>query len=151
MHVNTVDLDNGVFFDADEDLIESEGLSADDGRAKKEAAGYTPFYFAKPSKPCLRHHTHVEKHVFNHEKNKIEIALDDADKATVFESLRHSDNNKDLCPYCGNSLGHVNYLRASATQMGRALATTILDNAEGGKEYRLRNSVQRKKVYNFYR
>lgn len=35
MHVNTVDLDNGVFFDADEDLIESEGLSADDGRAKK--------------------------------------------------------------------------------------------------------------------
>uniref|UniRef100_UPI004026D7A5 DEAD/DEAH box helicase n=1 Tax=Prevotella sp. TaxID=59823 RepID=UPI004026D7A5 len=133
MHVNTVDLDNGVFFDADEDLIESEGLSADDGRAKKEAAGYTPFYFAKPSKPCLRHHTHVEKHVFNHEKNKIEIALDDADKATVFESLRHSDNNKDLCPYCGNSLGHVNYLRASATQMGRALATTILDNAEGVK------------------
>lgn len=75
----------------------------------------------------------MEKHVFNHEKNKIEIALDDADKATVFESLRHSDNNKDLCPYCGNSLGHVNYLRASATQMGRALATTILDNAEGVK------------------
>ena len=75
----------------------------------------------------------MEKHVFNHEKNKIEIAPDDADKATVFESLRHSENNKDLCPYCGNSLGHVNYLRASATQMGRALATTIFDNAEGVK------------------
>lgn len=130
MHVNTVDLDNGVFFDTDEDLITSEDLSDDDGRVRQEAAGYTPFYFAKPSKPCLRHHTHVEKHVFNHEKNKIEIAPDDADKATVFESLRHSENNKDLCPYCGNSLGHVNYLRASATQMGRALATTILDNAE---------------------
>ena len=133
MHVNTVDLDNGVFFDTDEDLVESEGLIEEDCRVRQEAAGYTSFYFAKPSKQCLRHHTHVEKHIFNLEKNKIEIAPDDADKAAVFESLRHSENNKDLCPYCGNSLGHVNYLRASATQMGRALATTILDNAEGLK------------------
>lgn len=133
MHVNTVDLDNGVFFDTDDDLVESEMLDAEESRVRQEVAGYTPFYFAKPSKPCLRHHTHVEKHVFNHEKNKIEIAPDDADEAIVFESLRHSENNKDLCPYCGNSLCHVNYLRASATQMGRALATTILDNAEGVK------------------
>ena len=134
MHVNTVDLDNSVFFDTNEDLIESESLCVEDNRrVRKELAGYTPFYFAKPSKPCLRHHTHVDKHVFNHENNRIEIAADNADKETVFESLRHSENNKDLCPYCGNSLGHVNYLRASATQMGRALATTILENAEGVK------------------
>ena len=133
MHVNTVDLDNGVFFDTDEDLLESESLDTEESRTIQEAAGYTPFYFAKPPKPCLRLHTRVGRHVFNHEKNKIEIAQDNADKATVFESLRHSESNKDLCPYCGNSLGHVNYLRASATQMGRALATTILDNAEGVK------------------
>ena len=69
--------------------------------------------------------------MFNHVLKKIEIAKDDSDNKIVYKSLRHSENNGDLCPYCGNSLGHLNYLRASATQMGRILATIILDNAEG--------------------
>lgn len=131
MHVNNVELDNNLFFDADNDLVETENLQDEKIESKHEEAGFTPFYFAKPVSPCLRHHTHVEKHVFNFEKNRIEMAKDDSDDSIVFESLRHSENNRDLCPYCGNTLGHLNYLRASATQMGRVLATIILDNAEG--------------------
>ena len=131
MHVNTVELDNNLFYSVDEDLIDSEAQEQDVADVSHEEAGYTPFYFAKPSSRCLRHHTMEGKHVFNFEKNRIELAKDDADETSVFKSLRHSEKNSELCPYCGNTITHLNYLRASATQMGRALATIILDNAEG--------------------
>ncbi len=130
MHVNTVDLDNSIFFDGDEDLVESEALSEGED-ANRLDASYTPFYFAKPVEKCLRHNAREDKHIFNHEKNKIEPAPEDADEKIVYKSLRHTENNQDLCPHCGNSVGHLNYLRVSATQMGRILATIILDNAEG--------------------
>lgn len=131
MHVNTVELDNKLFFDVDEDLVESESLDNNETETRHEDDGYTPFYYAKPSAPCLRRHTHIEKHVFNHELKKIECTNDDTDASIVYESLRHSESNAELCPHCGNTLGRLNYLRASATQMGRILATLILDNAEG--------------------
>lgn len=130
MHVNTVDLDNSIFFDSDEDLVQVE-TDNEDADTNRLDAGYTPFYFAKPTEKCLRHHASPSKHIFNHEKNKIESAPEDADEKIVYTSLRHSEKNQDLCPHCGNSIGHLNYLRVSATQMGRILATIILDNAEG--------------------
>lgn len=130
MHVNIVDLDNGIFFDSDEDLIEAEKFN-EDGDVRQLYAGYTPFYFAKPLEKCLRHHTHEYKHIFNHEKNKIELAPENAEDSIVYKSLRHTETNQDLCPHCGNTVGHLNYLRVSTTQMERILATIILDNAEG--------------------
>lgn len=131
MHINAIDLDNDIFFDTEEDLIESEQVIDDNKSTEHEPDGFTPFYFGKPDAPCLRHKTREDKHVFNHVLKKIEIAKDDSDNKIVYKSLRHSENNVELCPYCGNSLRHLNYLRASATQMGRILATIILDNAEG--------------------
>ncbi len=133
MHINTVELDNNLFFDTDDDLVEIETFIEEETETRHEEAGYTPFYFGKPSVPCLRHHTHEEKHVFyfGQDVKRIEMAKEGVDDSIVYKSLRHSENNKDLCPYCGNTLGHLNYLRASATQMGRMLATIILDNAEG--------------------
>lgn len=131
MRVNTIDLDNNLFYDTNnEDLIESEDTTGDVAQAREEE-GFTPFYFAKPEKRCLRHHTSETAHVFNHENCSIEIVSDETDDKTVFKSLRHSDTNADLCPHCGNRISNINYLRASATQMGRVLSTLILDHAEG--------------------
>ena len=133
MHVNTINLDNNIFFDSEEDLIEADNNPNDETENKHEADGFTTFYFGKPEAPCLRHHTREDKHVFNHTLKRIQIAKENTDEKVIYKSLRHSEKNVDLCPYCGNSLGHLNYLRASATQMGRILATIILDNAEGTK------------------
>ena len=130
MCTNTIDLDNNIFYDTNEDLIESEE-QVNDSVQNTESDGFTPFYFAKPKSRCLRHHTAEDLHVFNHEKGKIEIAGENEDDAIVYKSLRHTESNVDLCPHCGNTMGRLNYLRASATQMGRVLSTLILDNAEG--------------------
>lgn len=130
MHTNTIDLDNNIFYDTNEDLIESEE-SVNDTMQNVEADGFTPFYFAKPNSRCLRHHTTENLHIFNHEKGKIEIAGENENDSVVYKSLRHTESNADLCPHCGNTLGRLNYLRVSATQMGRVLSTLILDNAEG--------------------
>lgn len=131
MHTNTIDLDNNLFYDANEDLLESEKQIDEAVTQDRDADGFTPFYFAKPEARCLRHHTSEHEHVFNHEKGRIEIPAVDADKKIVYKSLRHSETNIALCPHCGNSIVRLNYLRASATQMGRVLSTLILDNAEG--------------------
>lgn len=131
-HTNVVDIDKSIFYDnIDEDLIETEQV-ADEIVVDTEADGFTPFYFGKPEKRCLRKHTREDRHVFNHERNKIEIAAEDAEEKLVFKSLRHDESNADLCPHCGNRIGRLHYLRASATQMGRVLSTLILDNAESG-------------------
>lgn len=132
MHTNTINLDNSIFYETNEneDLIESEDGIANDNQSL-ESDGFTPFYFAKPKARCLRHHTTEDGHVFNHDKGKIEIAENNADQTIVYKSLRHTESGADLCPHCGNTLGKLNYLRASATQMGRVLSTLILDNAEG--------------------
>lgn len=131
MHTNTVDLDNNIFYDTNEDLIESEEQVVNDSSIKTEVDGFAPFYFAKPVLRCLRHHTTEDRHVFNHEKCKIEIASENEKDVIVYKSLRHTETNADLCPHCGNRISRLNYLRASATQMGRVLSTLILDNAEG--------------------
>lgn len=130
MHINTIDLDKNLFHDADEDLIECEEQQVNDNSIKTEDDGFTPFYVAKPTSRCLRHHTQEFEYVFNHENNKIEIA--ENEKAPViYKSLRHTELDIDLCPHCGNRISRLNYLRASATQLGRVLSTLILDNAEG--------------------
>lgn len=131
MHTNTVDLDSNIFHEGNDDLIESEVDIIENNTVKQEVDGFTPFYFAKPTSRCLRRNTTEDGHIFNHEKNKIEIAPEYEKTAIVYKSLRHSDNNQDLCPHCGNFIGRLNYLRASATQLGRVLSTLILDNAEG--------------------
>ena len=130
MHTNTIDLDNNIFYDSNEDLIESED-NLNETPLHMEVDGFTPFYFAKPKARCLRHHTTEDLHVFNHDKGKIEIAKEDEEESKIYKSLRHTESNANLCPHCGNTLGRLNYLRASATQMGRVLSTLILDNADG--------------------
>lgn len=133
MHTNAVELDNDLFFETNDDLVEAETLAADDAASRsaaREDDAFTPFYFAKPTARCLRRHTCDARHVFNHETGRIELAAADADAVLVYHSLRHSVTNNDLCPHCGNAIGRLNYLRASASQMGRMLATTILDNAD---------------------
>ena len=129
MHTNTIDLDNNIFYDSNEDLIESED-NLNETPLHMEVDGFTPFYFAKPKARCLRHHTTEGLHVFNHDKGKIEIAKEDEEESKIYKSLRHTESNANLCPHCGNTLGRLNYLRASATQMGRVLSTLILDNAD---------------------
>lgn len=132
MHTNVVDLDNSLFYEnRDDDLIESEEVQEESGLGNSENDGFTPFYFAKPIRRCLRRHTHEDKHVFNHEKGRIEIAPENEDKERLYISLRHDETNADLCPHCGNRITKLDYLRVSATQMGRVLSTLLLDNAEG--------------------
>lgn len=132
MHANVVDLDNSLFFEnRDDDLIESEEIQEENSSRGNENDGFTPFYFAKPIRRCLRRHTHEDKHVFNHEKGRIEIAPENAEKERLYISLRHDETNADLCPHCGNRITRLDYLRVSATQMGRVLSTLLLDNAEG--------------------
>lgn len=131
MHINVLDLDSNPFYEINEDLISDENTT-DTTVSHQEVDGFTPFYFAQPEKRCLRHHTTEDAHIFNIEKNKIEIATQDADPHKVFKSLRHSDTNVDLCPHCGNRLTHLNYMRASATQLGRILSTLLLDQAQAG-------------------
>ena len=59
MHTNVVDLDNSLFFEnRDEDLIEAEEIQDESIADNSEIDGFTPFYFAKPAKKCLRRHTH---------------------------------------------------------------------------------------------
>lgn len=135
MHVNALDLESNPFYETNQDLIEEEesvNVATECGVRENdvEADGFTTFYLAKPDKRCLRHHTSESCHVFNMEKGRIEIAPEDANKNIVFKSLRHSETNAELCPHCGNKLGHVNYMRSSSTQMGRILSTLLLDNAE---------------------
>ena len=135
IHTNTIDLENNLFYDNNEDLIESEDLNNDDNQpSNNEIDGFTPFYFAKPDARCLRHHTIESEHVFNHEKGRIEAASEQSEPSIVYKSLLHSEKNTALCPHCGNTIGRLNYLRASATQMGRVLSTLILDNAEASKD-----------------
>lgn len=132
MHTNVVDLDSSLFFEnRDEDLIEAEEIQGENFANNSEIDGFTPFYFAKPAKKCLRRHTHEDKHIFNHERGRIEIAPENEDSSHVYVSLRHDETNADLCPHCGNCITRLDYLRVSATQMGRVLSTLILDNAEG--------------------
>ena len=132
MHTNIVDLDSSLFFEnREEDLIEAEEIQGENIANNSEIDGFTSFYFAKPAKKCLRRHTHEDKHIFNHERGRIEIAPENEDSSHVYVSLRHDETNADLCPHCGNCITRLDYLRVSATQMGRVLSTLILDNAEG--------------------
>lgn len=132
MHINAIDLDNNLFYDTNEDLIETDEQPAESGFKAVEKSGYTPFYIAKPENKCLRRNTSEDNHRFNHKKGNMEIAADNANKEATYQSLRHSETNISLCPHCGNNLGKLNYMRASATQMGRVLSTLILDHAEPG-------------------
>lgn len=137
MHVNTLDLDNNPFYETNQDLIEEENIIAE-GQSDnleihtQEADGFTPFYLAKPERKCYRHKTSEFSHIFNMEKSRLEIASEKDDNKNVYKSLRHSDRNADLCPHCGNRILNLNYMRASSTQLGRILATLLLDHAEPG-------------------
>ena len=134
MRTNILDLDNHLFYDNNEDLVASEEQDTEDVTQNTEADGFTPFYFAKPEKKCLRHHTDTYEYVFNHEKCKIEGVNnnDNIDPKVIYKALGHSDNNASLCPHCGNKINRLNYMRASATILGRMLATLLLDHAEAG-------------------
>ena len=135
MHTNVVDLEKDLFFEnKDADMIEYEESQNDDIASENGQDGFTPFYFAKPVAKCLRHHTREDRHVFNHEKGKIEIAPENKEKGNVYISLRHEETNADLCPHCGNRISRLDYLRISATQMGRVLSTLLLDNADGSNK-----------------
>lgn len=132
MHTNVVDLDKDLFFEnKDADIIELEESLSDIITSEYGQDGFIPFYFAKPSAKCLRHHTHEDKHIFNHDRGKIAIASDNENEKKVYVSLRHEESNADLCPHCGNRIVRLNYFRISATQMGRVLSTLLLDNADG--------------------
>lgn len=128
MHTNLIDLDLNPFFDEEDDLMALE--NEEEMKASKESEGFTKFFFAKPESKCLRRQAIEHLHVFDHNAGKIKPAPNDCDWKSVFKSLRHSERNTQLCPHCGNNLTDINYLRASATQMGRILSPLILDHAE---------------------
>lgn len=146
MHTNVIDLDKTLFYEQKEDLIEAEELDFDESSEQNESDGYTRFYFAVPEKPCLRKNATLTSHIFNHQRGKIELAPEQietesaksadkkgTDAPILFRSLCHSKEHHILCPHCGNNLSKLkklDYLRLSATQIGRTLATLLLDNAE---------------------
>lgn len=146
MYTNVIDLDKSLFYEQKEDLIESEESEEIEDVEQHEADGFTRFYFAIPEKPCLRKNTIETTHIFNHQKGRIELAPEqkalsieiisggtNRESPVIYHSLRHSQDNHILCPHCGNNLSELkklDYLRISATQIGRTLATLLLDNAE---------------------
>lgn len=130
MCTNVLDLDDNPFYEGNEDLIQTDNEAGEHRLQIQEDEGYIPFYFAKPEKESLRHHTSYYNHIFNIGRGKIESASANAEQAAIYKSLLHDRDNRSLCPHCGNGFQYLNYLRASATQMGRVLATLLLDNAE---------------------
>ena len=143
MRTQEVPLDNTLFYQQKEDLINLENLADDEDAVEREVAGYSNFYFALPEKKCLRKKTTPQVHIFNHKTGKIESPADidevaaplqkDENAPVRFLSLRHSEENHTLCPHCGNSLKggtQLDYMRLSATQIGRSLATLLLDSAQ---------------------
>lgn len=133
MHTNVIDLDKALFYDESDDISVLEDQAAEITNNDEDTDGFTPFYLAKPEGKCLRHHTMEHLHLFDHKEGKIKIAPEGTDWEITYKSLRHSDRNQQLCPHCGNAIKDRNYLRASATQMGRILTSLILDNAEVSK------------------
>ena len=90
MHTNMINLDQSIFFEKDEDLIESEDNAMDDKNLLTEVDGFTPFYLAKPDSRCMRHHTTEYEHIFNHNKGKLEIATEHSDENAIYLSVRDS-------------------------------------------------------------
>lgn len=133
MHTNFIPLDKTLFYDESDDILIQENQSEDSSLMAEESDGFTTFYFAKPEAKCLRHNTIEYLHVFDHKEGKIRTAPEGTDWDTAYKSLRKKDNNTVLCPHCGNTLQDRDYLRASATQLGRILSSLILDNAEMSK------------------
>ena len=146
MHTNVIDLDKSLFYEQKEDLIDLEDMGNIEDVEQNEADGFSRFFFAIPKKACLRKNANRTYHIFNHQNGKIELVPEDnrSNKCftslkseesipIIYQSLRHSGDNHVLCPHCGNNLSefkNLDYLRISATQIGRTLATLLLDNAE---------------------
>lgn len=146
MHTNVIDLDKSLFYEQKEDLIDLEDMGNIEDVEQNEADGFSRFFFAIPKKACLRKNANRTYHIFNHRNGKIELVPEDnrSNKCftslkseesipIIYQSLRHSGDNHVLCPHCGNNLSefkNLDYLRISATQIGRTLATLLLDNAE---------------------
>lgn len=136
MHTNVIDLDKMLFYEQKEDLIDLEDMESTEDVERNEADGFSRFFFAIPEKPCLKKNVNRAYHIFNHKTGKIELVPEDNGGENIpvkYQSLRHSENNHVLCPHCGNNLSefkNLDYLRISATQIGRTLATLLLDNAE---------------------
>lgn len=146
MHTNVIDLDKSLFYEQKEDLIDLEDMGNIEDVEQNEADGFSRFFFAIPKKACLRKNANRTYHIFNHQNGKIELVPEDnrSNKCftslkseesipVIYQSLRHSGDNHVLCPHCGNNLSefkNLDYLRISATQIGRTLATLLLDNAE---------------------
>lgn len=133
MRPNVGGLDKTLFYDENDDIIVQENQAEDSPLLTEEVDDFSTFYFAKPDAKCLRHNTIEHLHMFDQNEGKIRIAPKGTDWATAYKSLRKKDNNTVLCPHCGNTLLDRNYLRASATQMGRILSSLLLDNAEVSK------------------
>ncbi|MDE6479778.1 MAG: DEAD/DEAH box helicase [Muribaculaceae bacterium] len=134
MHVNTYDLDNNPFYESNQDLIDEENDSSKQEIQEKsivqEADGFTTFYVAKPKHKCPRRKTFVSEHIFNIANGRMEVPPKGANKNDIFVSVRNEQSNRELCPHCGNILGKLNYLHVGSSQMGRTLATLLLDHAE---------------------
>lgn len=133
MHTNVIDLDKTLFYDENDDISVLESQAAEITNNDEDTDEFTPFYLAKPEGKCIRHHTMEHLHLFDHKEGKIKVAPEGTDWETAYKSLRHSDRTQQLCPHCGNAIKDRNYLRASATQMGRILSSLLLDNAEVSK------------------
>ena len=129
MKSNLIDLESGLFFDRIEDLIELEEQLQEES-SNNEPDGFLPFYVGKPERNCLRHNTTISEHRFNHETGKLVHVNENERTGNIFKSLVHTKQKHDLCPHCGNRISNLNYLRTSANQYGRFLATAILDQAE---------------------
>ncbi len=126
MCVNTISYDRDI---DNEDLVESEENEIESITTNDTYSGYTPFYYAKREGRCPRRNADENKIIFNHKDNKIEQA-DNADDSIAYKQLRLKKTHEPLCPHCGNKISGLSYLRASSTQMGRILASIVLEHAE---------------------
>lgn len=121
----------------DHSLEEQPFDSIDDEEEDENEAslGYSSiFVIGKSITPCPRttaRPSYLTIDVKNHRLlhlDKIETA---APEDVVYREIFDKDTNAILCPHCGSSVnGSLNYLRASASFMGRILAASILDNAD---------------------
>lgn len=131
MRTSSIDLETSLFYETEDKELNQTEEQGDTSSNDSEVDGYTKFYYGKPKEKCIHPNSNEYLVVFDNKEGKIRGATEEVSWEEAFKSLRHTKHNEALCPHCRAKIRNVDYLRASATQMGRILSSLVLDNAEG--------------------